>query len=204
MIILGRAKGLTATLVDIFSFIVALIVALLLCKNMGNVIIQNTKIDDNIKGIIKENIPLNDADFKIESAQSLPESMKKQINEATTSATITKDQAIENIADELTKNVIYVASFAVIFIITRALLLLLKVVSKIINKLPILKQIDHLGGAIAGAIEGVLLVYFILSVIAVISPVLEGTKVTTEINKSYIGKFMYNNNVLSNKFLNIK
>ena len=204
MIIIGILKGLTATLVDIFSFIIALIVALLLCKPLGNMIINNTQVDDNIKGIIVKNIPMNDADFKVDNTEGLPEFMKNQINSVAISATQTKDQAIEGISNELTKNVIYVACFVIIFIVTKITLLIIKILSKVITKLPVLKQADKLGGAIAGAVEGIMIVYFSFIVISLISPVLEGTKVIPAINESYVGKFMYNNNVLSNKFLNIK
>ena len=202
-IILGRHKGLTVCLVNFFSLIIALVVSLMLYRPVSNYIMEKTPIGNNIKETIKQNIPMNDEELKVDDSSILPEGMKNYIKEQAKNANEAKDEAIENVSTQLATEVVSIVSFLGIFIIVRAVLLIVKILSKIINKLPILKQIDHLGGAIIGAIEGIILVYFAFAVISTISPVFENTKVLEYINDSYVGKMMYNNNIIMNKIKNL-
>ncbi len=203
-IILGRHRGLTVTLVNLFSLIIALLVALIVYKPVGNFIIEKTSVDDNLKQIIKENIPMSEDEFKIDEDSNLPAGMKNYINDQAQNVNVAKDEAIENISTDLSTEIIMIISFVGIFIIVRAVLLIVKIISKIINKLPVLKQLDHLGGAIAGFIQGVIIVYFIFAVISTISPVFNNTQILEQINNSFIGKMMYNNNIIMNKIQDIK
>ena len=176
----------------------------MLYKPVANLIIQNTDIDDNLKTIIKSNIPISDTNLSVEASSNLPNKMQEYINNTTTSINQTKDEAIEKVANDITEQVINVISFLGIFVIVRAALLLVKLVSKIINKLPILKQVNDLGGAICGFIEGAILVYTIFAVISIAAPTLKDTTIIKQINDSALGKQMYTNNLITNKVYNIK
>lgn len=201
--ILGRHRGLTVTLVNFFSLIIALLVALMLYKPVGNFIKDQTPFGENIKEVIKNNLPMNDQDLQVDENSSLPEGMKNYINEQAKNANEAKDEAIENVSTELSTEIIMIISFVGVFLIVRAALLIVKIVSKIVNKLPILKQLDHVGGAIVGVIQGIIIVYFVFAIISTISPVFDNTKVLDQINDSYIGKMMYNNNIIMNKIKNL-
>lgn len=202
-ILLGRHKGLTVCLVNFFSLIIALVVALMVYKPVANYFIEKTPIGDNIKQIIKQNIPMGEEDFEINNDSKLPNEMKNYINTQVQNANETKDEVVENISTQLATEIINILSFVIIFIIVRAILLIVKILSKIITKLPILKQMDHLGGAIVGAVEGIIIVYFAFAVISTMSPVFQNTKVLDLINNSFVGKMMYNNNIIMNKMKNL-
>ena len=202
-IILGRHKGLTVCLVNFFSLIIALVVALMVYKPIANNLYENTPIGENVKEVIKQNIPMSEGEFGISDDSILPEGMKNYINEQAQNANEAKDEAIESVSTELSKEIINILSFVIVFIVVRAILLVVKILSKIITKLPVLKQIDHLGGAIVGAVEGVIFVYFAFAIISTISPVFENTQVLEQINNSYVGKMMYNNNIIMNKIKNL-
>ena len=148
--IIGRKKGLAVCIINLLSVVLALIVAIWLYKPIGNAVINNTKIKENLKTSIQSKIPLNDADFSVEANSDLPAPIKKQIESITTNATQEKDKKIESTADILANGIIYIGTFLLIFIIVRAILLLVKILSKVINKLPVFKQIDHIGGIICG------------------------------------------------------
>ena len=197
-IILGRHKGLTVCLVNFFSLIIALVVALMAYKPISNHLYE-TSIGENLKQVIKQNIPMSEEDFQVSDDSILPEGIKNYINTQTQNVNTTKDEAIENVSTELSKEVINIVSFVIVFVVVRLALLVVKIVSKIITKLPILKQIDHLGGAIVGAVEGIIIVYFIFAIISTISPIFKNTKVLEQINDSYVGKMMYNNNIIMKK-----
>ena len=203
-VLIGKKRGLTVCLVNIFSLIIAFIIAFMLYKPVANLIIQNTDIDDNLKTIIKSNIPISDTNLSVEASSNLPNKMQEYINNTTTSINQTKDEAIEKVANDITEQVINVISFLGIFVIVRAALLLVKLVSKILKKLPILKQVNDLGGAICGFIEGAILVYTIFAVISIAAPTLKDTTIIKQINDSALGKQMYTNNLITNKVYNIK
>ena len=202
-IILGRHKGLTVCLVNFFSLIIALVVALMVYKPIANNLYENTPIGKNIKEVVKQNIPMSEDDFEVSDDSILPEGMKNYINEQAQNVNEAKDETIEAVSTNLSKEIINILSFVIVFIAVRAILLIVKIVSKIITKLPILKQIDHLGGAIVGAVEGIILVYFAFAIISTVSPMFENTKVLEQINNSYVGKIMYNNNIIMNKINNL-
>ena len=50
----GYKKGLTKCVIKILSFVIAIIIAVVLFKPISNFVINNTKIDDNIKNSIIE------------------------------------------------------------------------------------------------------------------------------------------------------
>lgn len=203
-ILIGKKRGLTVCLVNIFSLLIALIMAFMFYKPVGNLIIQKTNIDENVKTIIVSNIPISDTNLNVEANSNLPKKMQEYINSTATSLNKAKDDAIETVAIRLTEQVINVISFIMIFVVVRAILLLVKILSKLINKLPILKQINSIGGAICGFVEGAILVYTVFAIISIIAPTLNDTNLLKQINNSTIGKQMYTNNIIINKVYKVK
>lgn len=197
-IILGRKRGLTVCLVNIFSLIIALVVAFMFCKPVGNYIMERTPVGSNIKSQIKQSIPMSD-DIKFDDNSKLPEGIKSYISNQVTAVNGAKDSTIESVSSELTKDIVTVIAFIGIFIVVRLVLVVVKIISKIITKLPILKQIDHIGGAICGGVQGVIAIYCILAVLSIVSPLIENTGVIKQIDNSHIGKMMYNNNIVVKK-----
>ena len=197
-IAIGRHNGMLVSLINIFALIVALMIAFLLCKPIGNIIIEKTNIDDGIKNIVSERMPMNNTKISVENT-NLPSVMKDHIQNVADNVNETKDNIIDDTSTELSTEIVYVLIFIIIFILVKILLFILKVISRFITKLPILKQIDHFGGAVLGLIEGVFVVYAIFAIISVLSPAIKSTEIIDQINTSYIGKQIYNNNLLLKK-----
>ena len=195
-VFLGMKKGLISCIIDIVAVIVALILALLLCKPVANAIIDNTNFDENLRATIVQNIPLSNTDFKVEEGSNLPEPVVEYINGITSNVNTSKDEAIDNISKELALGIISVIAFLAIFIIVRIILTFVKIVAKIIDKIPVLKQINKLGGAICGAIEGLIIIYAIFAVFSMISPLIANSQILEQIYNSNIGALMYNNNLI--------
>ena len=195
----GAKKGLTVCLVNIFSLLIALVLAFLLCRSVGDVFIKNTSLDDNIKNTIYENLNVNIGENFDVNSSNLPDNMKKYINETMKNANNTKVEALHSLSEEIAKQVIYVICFIAIFIIVRILLVVVKILSNIINKLPVLSQIDKLGGAICGFIEGAIVIYAALTIISMAAPTINNQKFSSYIEDSYIAKQIYNNNFISKK-----
>ena len=197
-IFVGLKKGLISCIIDIAAVIVALILAILLCRPITNVVIENTNFDESLATTISQNIPLSDTDFKVEANTNLPEGIVNYINGITENVNTSKEEAFNSIGVELASGIISVIVFIAIFVIVRLVLALIKVVSKIIDKIPLLSQVNKIGGAICGAIEGAIIIYAIFAVISMIAPVISNTNLLELIYNSNIGSMMYNNNLVLN------
>lgn len=190
-IFIGYKQGLVKAAIKILSFFIAIIVALILYKPVSNIIINNTSIDDNIKNTMIEKISpegtTKDGEIVIE------ESISAKLLDGANST-------VEEIANSLTIKLINGVIILLIFMIVRIALIFISKLTDIITKLPILKQVNKLGGTLYGIIRGFVLVYTILAVVFLISPLINNN-VREELNNSIITKTLYDNNLILNVFL---
>lgn len=198
-IIVGYKKGLTGSLIKLLSFAIAVVLALILYKPVANTIIQRTQIDENLENaIITTFISQENNQIKQEKKQSnMPETIvnniNTQIDEATAEA---KNAIVENTAMKTTKTIINIGSGILIYIIVRFILFIISIFAKQITKLPIIKQMDKTGGIIYGILEGMVIVYILLSIISLLSVIWNDNIIIQAITKSTIGDMLYNNNII--------
>lgn len=185
---IGYKQGLVKCAVKILSFFIAIIVAFALYKPVSSIIINNTSIDDNIKNTMIEKIKPEGVEKDQEI--SVENNVKLYIVENSTTT-------IEKIADAFALKLIETVTLLLIFIILKIALKFVSALTDLITKLPLLKQVNKLGGTIYGVIKGIALVYTILAVVYLIAPLLKNT-VTEDIDKSIITKTLYNNNLILN------
>lgn len=184
---IGYKQGLIKSAIKIASFFIAIIVALVLYKPVSTLVINNTTIDDKIENTIIEKIT--------------PEGMKPE-DEANISTKIPNafikeaNNSIKDIAETITTKIIEVCTVLILYIIARIALRFIAILGDLIAKIPILKQFNKLGGTLFGIIKGLLIVYSILAVLYLISPILKEST-TKKIDESIITKFMYNNNIIT-------
>ena len=200
-IMMGCKKGLTGSLIKLLSFAIALILAFILYKPVASIVTNNTQIDENIEQAIvstfngkteNEQEPQDNKDEESGINKTILDNINKEIENATSEA---KDQIVDNTAKSLTTTIINVGSGICVFIVARFILFIIGIFANQITNLPILKQIDKLGGIAYGAVEALVIIYLILAIIsftAVINP--ENGIV------SAIGSMLYNNNLIL-KFL---
>lgn len=185
---IGYKQGLVKSAIKILSFFIAIIVALVLYKPVSSIIINKTPIDDNIKNIMIEKITpegiSTDQEVEVQDNIGL-----KIIDSAT--------NTIEGIADTFTVKLIETVTLLLIYIIAKIGLKFVTALTDLITKLPLLKQINKVGGTIYGIIKGIVLVYTILAVVYLIAPLLN-KNVTENIDNSIITKTLYNNNIILN------
>lgn len=198
-IFLGYKRGLIKCAVNVLSFFIAILVVIILTTPISNLIINNTKIDDNIKATIVENLDFDDVE-KIEldkENSNAPEivieyinnMMKETANDATANL---RDVLAENIA----KMIINITVAIILFFGTKLALVFVKVLADIVGKIPLIKQFNEVGGVIYGIASGIIKIYLILAVISIIVPLLADSSLAQAINSSVIGKVMYDNNLL--------
>lgn len=184
---IGYKQGLIKSAIKIASFFIAIIIALVLYKPVSTLIISNTTIDDKIENTIIE---------KITPEGMKPEDEASQATKIPQGFIVEANNSIKDIANTTTIKIIEVCTVLVLYIIARIALKFVAALGDLIAKIPILKQFNKLGGTIFGLIKGLLIVYVILAVVYLISPLLK-ENTSNKIEKSMLTKNMYNNNLIT-------
>lgn len=190
-IFIGYKKGLTGSLIKLLSFIIAVVLAFVLYKPVANMVIEKTEIDENIKEAITRTFNQENDDESTNKNES--STMLENINNEIENAT---NEAKTVVIEETTKTIINVASAIVIYTVVRIILLIISIFVNQITKLPLIKQVDEIGGIIYGAVEGIVIVYIILSIISLTSVIWSDNILLTAVTKSALGNLLYNNNIV--------
>ncbi len=185
---IGYKQGLVKSAIKILSFFIAIIVALILYKPVSNTVIKNTYIDDNIKNVMIQKIKPEGVD--INQQLTVENNSSFNIMGVATST-------IEEITNVFTVKLIETVTLLLIFIIVKIAIKFVSAFTDLITKLPLLKQVNKLGGTIYGIIKGMILVYTILAVVYLVMPLLNKA-VSKNIDKSVLTKMLYNNNIILN------
>lgn len=191
-------KGLTKCIIKILSFFIALIVAAILFKPVSNFVIQNTEIDDKIKEAVVNTVSSDvQENGEVKEDSDLPKPMVEYINDTVKNAVDeAKNNVVEVAAEGIAVTTINVSVAILLFIIVRIALIFVSALASIITELPIIKQFDKAGGLIYGAVRALIIIFVVLAIISLISPLIEKTGLVAAINKSFVGSILYNNNIL--------
>lgn len=197
-IFLGYKKGLTKCIIKILSFFIAVIIAAILFKPVSNYVVQNTQIDDTIKQAIIDLVGKDiEENGEVKQDTNLPQTMIDYINKTVKETT---NEAKENVAqvaaESITTTIINIGVAISLFIVARILLIFVSMISNFITDLPIIKQFDKTGGILYGALKAFVVIFVLLAIISLVSPMIEQTGIIIAINNSYIGSILYNNNIL--------
>lgn len=178
---IGYKQGLVKTAIKILAFFIALIVSLMLYKTIGNVIMKNTQVDEQIQNTIVSKVLPEDYEEKLEILpDALVESGETTVNE---------------LSKNVTEKIIYGVVFIVLFVVLKIALKFVTLLTDLITKLPVIKQFDKTGGIVYGVAKGFIIVTVIFAVISLISPMLDA-KYINAINNSYLSAMLYNHNLL--------
>jgi len=192
-IFLGYKKGLIKVGVNILGFFIALIIAFLLYNPVASYIINNTQIDETIEEKIitsfsQEN-KTEEEQKEDNNSQIITDYINGYIEEY-------KNQGIAYAAKNVSTTIVKIGTGLLVFLISKFILLFLKIFADAISNIPIIKQFNKVGGTIYGILEGFLIVYVVLGIISIASPMLTNVKIVEDIQDSHIGSIMYDNNIV--------
>lgn len=186
---LGYRKGLISLGIHLIAFVLALIISFILYRPIGNIIINTTQIDETIQETIEKNVQT------IEPNEENKNNITNQIIE------ITKGEILPQATKEISYNIVYGATMIILFLILRVCLMLINCIANAIAKLPILDQVNKIGGAIYGVLRGVIITYFALLIISLIIVVNPQNSLSKMVEETYLVKTMMNNNILNVFFI---
>lgn len=187
-IFFGVKRGLTGVIVKLLSIVISLILSLILFKPVSALIIDHTNIYNDLVTNIESS--LNSKENMSEEEKSaepniIIDSINKQMDTV-------KDNANDVIARSIVEVIINLMVIIILFILINIIMFFLKFIFGAIASLPIIKQLDKLGGFIYGIIEGLIIVYVVLAILSFVNI----QEVQLAIKTSYIASILYNNNLL--------
>lgn len=197
-VFLGYKRGLAGCLLNILSFVLAIIIAVILYKPVTNYIVDHTQIDENLETSIVSMLEGKvDEEGKVkEEETNMPKDMIEYINDSiSNTVNETVNNAIEESAHQITMTIISAGAAILVFILAKVILLVVKILTKFVTDIPIIKQLNEIGGMAYGVIEAIVIIWIILAIISFISPMIEQTGIMVAINKSVIGNILYQNNL---------
>ena len=200
--ILGYFRGLTKSLLKIVSWVLALVIAFVLFKPISLLIINHTQIDDNIQKAIEEKMVgfVDQTSGNVEEAMrensSMPEVMTKYIQEAVAENKGNTEEAAKQAAKSVADIIINAGTWILVFILARVILIFAKSILELIVKLPVIKQMDKIGGVFYGILEGLVIIYVAFAILSFVSPMFDSAEVLSAVNKAAIGGQIYNNNII--------
>ncbi len=179
---IGFKKGFIKVAFRLISFILALIIALVLYKPVSNFINNYTPIPNKIESKIESRISSSNK----EETNNLVANYYKNIRNISTTV----------IAKNITNSIVNISSILIVFLLSRLLLMFLRISTDLIAKLPLIKQFNHIGGFIYGLLAGFFIIYLFFTIITLLAPIIDLNNIIKLINSSIIANIMYNNNIL--------
>ena len=185
---LAYRKGLITLAIQLVAVVIAVVLTLLLYKPVSNVIINVTGIDESIQNAILEeanDMMTNDE----EGANQVVETIQNGM--------------LPETARTISINIIEGAVILILYIVIRIILKFVTALANLVSKLPILNQLNQLGGIVYGILRGLLIVYILLLIVNLSGEIEPQNHVYTAVEESYIGKMMNENNILDMLFTKV-
>ncbi len=208
-VLISYRRGLSGSVFRIISFVVAVLLTILLYKPVANVVMEKTHVDVSIKDSIVELFKESEAEdqeeikeVKEEEENEVVGNFVDQIKEkAKGSIGEAKDKIVEDSAQEIAIKIVNIGVGILLFFAIRILLLIIECIISLITKLPVIEQIDKLGGIFYGFVEGVIIIFVILAIISFMDVINVMEPVHNAISESILGSFMYEHNVILKLFI---
>ena len=182
---LAYRKGLVKLAIGLCTFIISIVVTFILYYPISNLVINVTGIDEAIEDAIYEK-----ANDVIQDGTQ-EEGLTNQMIETA------KNEMLPETARNLAINIVRGGVMIVLLIAVRIALKFITAIADAIAKLPIIDQINKTSGMVYGVIRGILIVYVALLILGIPGKINPNNKWNESIDQSFLGKAMYQNNVLN-------
>ena len=191
-------KGLVNLAVGLIAVVAAIIISVIFYKPITNIVVEKSNFDETIENTIVETFVPEGAEGGQVQYVGILSFLETEIGNAINE---TKNEVVYETAHAMAVKIINLIVFIIIFTAVRVALFALTFVADVITSLPILKQLDDVGGILYGLIKALLIIYVVLAVVSVIVGFTANTTIADAISSSFITKFFYNNNLILNILL---
>ena len=183
--LLAYRKGLISLSVQLLATIISILIIIVIYKPVSNLIINTTGIDEYIQNGI------------LEKVTDVVEQDKENNNQIVETI---ENGMLPETARNLSIDIVQGGVILILYILLRIALRFVTGLVNIVAKVPIIKQINKLGGVLYGIIRGLLLVYVILLLVNLSGNINSNNTVYKSVESSTLGKFMNENNLIAMAF----
>lgn len=194
-VFLGYRKGLIALAIQLCAVIIALVATLVLYKPISALIIDNTSLDENIQNTIIEKAQNNNENNSQENTTQNNELANRDNIDGTEESNIIN--IMPEVAKQISINIINIGVMLILYFGIKIALHFVTALANIVAKIPIIKQLNKLGGVIYGLLRGILLIYVVLLLISFAGQINPENTLHKQINESFITKEMYEHNIIN-------
>lgn len=215
---IGYKKGLASIAINIIGIILALVLAFALKGSVASFILEKTSISSSLKTTISDGInsaiknkigsseeesktePLDNVTGETQEAEkdnaTEQQSSNKEVSSFYTSLVekMNVESGVDALADKVVKFILETASFILIFIAVYLCVFIIKMMLNVVCKLPILTQINGIGGLVASTVISIIQVWVVLAILSFLAPIMPG--VLNIIETTYVTKLLYNINLI--------
>lgn len=197
---IGAAKGIIKMVFSVLVLLVAVIVTTAITPWLSNLLSKNTKWDDAVRKKVESyyeehnllmsqtSVPDLDSDnFPIMITDSIRDSAREYIDKG---ADKYNNFIVDATTNMIFRTMVYLGTFLVIFILLKLLGMLLDVVSK----LPVLNEINRVGGALVGIAAGLIGIWIFFIIITSTSSTKFAVEVSEQITDNKFLTFIYEKN----------
>lgn len=200
-IFLGAKRGLVLSLISALSLAIALLVGYLLMPVVGGALARTplaTSTEETVYTSISEAVYSEEGYEKALEKSNLPAFIQEEVVDILVESQKTDavEQGIRDAAKMVADLVVNAVSVVLVAIITFVLLISVKSLWKGIRKLPMLHQVDTVGGVAFGLCQGVLIVSTVMLILSLFSAGGVGGGLVAVIQASFVGEFFYSHNFL--------
>ena len=182
---LAYKKGLVNLAIGLCAFVVSIVITVILYQPISNLVIHTTSIDEMIEDAIYEKA--NEMMGKDENDNDLTNDLVE----------IAKNEMLPETARTLAVNIVTGGVILILFVGVKIALRFVSAFANAVAKLPILDQINKAGGLVYGILRGILMIYVVLVILHIPAQINPNNVIHENIEKSYLGKSMYENNILN-------
>ena len=197
---IGAAKGIIKMVFSVLVLLVAVIVTTAITPWLSNLLSKNTKWDDAVRKKVESyyeehnlfmsqtSVPDLDSDnFPIMITDSIRDSAREYIDKG---ADKYNNFIVDATTNMIFRTMVYLGTFLVIFVLLKLLGMLLDVVSK----LPVLNEINRVGGALVGIAAGLIGIWIFFIRITSTSSTKFAVEVSEQITDNKFLTFIYEKN----------
>lgn len=182
--ILAYRKGFVSLAISLCSFVIAIILTLVLYQPVSNLVINTTGIDETIENAIYEKA--NDI-----MEENNEDNIGGQIVETA------KNEMLPQTSRTIAINIVRAGVMIILIVAIKLALRFVNAIANLITKLPIINQINKAGGMVYGIFRGIIIVYAVLLVLTIPGQINPKNKANQSVDQSFLGKTMYQNNILN-------
>jgi len=206
--IIGLFKGLINTLYKLVTYILAIYLSFKLAKPISTWFYGTSiyiKIQEGITNFIS-NLGLNFENLENLSPENisnsikgmpLPESINQSVAETVSSIGGSANTMLESFIMTISNLILLVLCGLILFLVFKLLFSLFGHVIKGITQIPIIKQLDKLGGGILGILIGIVII-FVLGIVLTFFVSNESMQpIFVVVNNSFFAHYFYNSNILT-------